>query len=241
MSVPTSFTWPAGPSAVEVSGDWDAWKDKVALDKLDDGSFKKNLPMAANKRIHYKFIVDGNWTTKEGNPTVDDNGNVNNIVDVGDASAPAPEPAPAPKDDAQPTGPDTTAEKANGTADEIVAGAAAGAASVAAAVGGAAAKLTGSAEDKPSTAAKYKDDAAQPSLAAVTEESKKADPAQTVKAAADGDIRSEFVVNRGDWVRAAVLTVLRECHISYQQTPSHTVSLRLHKPQCPQRPALSRP
>lgn len=38
-TTPTPFKWPSGPASVEVSGDWDEWKEKFALDKQNDGSF----------------------------------------------------------------------------------------------------------------------------------------------------------------------------------------------------------
>lgn len=40
---PTLLSWPAGPESVQVSGDWDGWKEKVSLDKQADGSFSKKV------------------------------------------------------------------------------------------------------------------------------------------------------------------------------------------------------
>lgn len=82
---PTKFTWPSGPGSVKIKGDWDSWKEEIDLNKKQDGSFEKEVSLPENKRIHFKYIVDGNWTTKDSDPTVNDNGNVNNTIDVGPA------------------------------------------------------------------------------------------------------------------------------------------------------------
>ena len=43
MPTPTPFSWKAGPGNVQISGDWDEWKERVALDKQPDGSFAKQV------------------------------------------------------------------------------------------------------------------------------------------------------------------------------------------------------
>lgn len=46
----------------------------------------KQIALPENSKVLYKFIVDGNWTTKDSLPTENDgNGNVNNVVHVGPA------------------------------------------------------------------------------------------------------------------------------------------------------------
>ncbi|PWN33363.1 uncharacterized protein FA14DRAFT_161255 [Meira miltonrushii] len=82
---PTKFTWASGPGSVKVKGDWDSWKEEIELHKKEDGSFEREVPLPENKRIHFKYIVDGNWVTKESDPTVNDDGNINNTIDVGPA------------------------------------------------------------------------------------------------------------------------------------------------------------
>jgi Glycogen recognition site of AMP-activated protein kinase len=82
---PTKFTWVSGPGSVKVKGDWDSWKEEIELNKKEDGSFERQIPLPENKRVHFKYIVDGNWVTKESDPTVNDDGNVNNTIDVGPA------------------------------------------------------------------------------------------------------------------------------------------------------------
>lgn len=42
-TTPTPFEWPSGPASVQVSGDWDGWKEKEDLDKQVDGSFSKKV------------------------------------------------------------------------------------------------------------------------------------------------------------------------------------------------------
>lgn len=82
---PTKFTWVSGPGSVKVKGDWDSWKEEIELNKKEDGSFEREIPLPENKRIHVKYIVDGNWQIKESDPQVNDDGNINNTIDVGPA------------------------------------------------------------------------------------------------------------------------------------------------------------
>ncbi|KAL9098927.1 MAG: hypothetical protein Q9163_005503 [Psora crenata] len=66
---------------VYVSGTFDDWAKSVQLDKKD-GHFEKlvDLPYA-DKKIIYKFVVDGNWTTDHTAPQeTDEASNVNNVL-----------------------------------------------------------------------------------------------------------------------------------------------------------------
>jgi negative regulator of sigma E activity len=111
--------------------------------------------------------VDGNWTTSQSEPTADDQGNVNNVVDVG--------PAPTP------------IESATIKATEIGAGVAAGVVGAAAAATAAVYSFTDQVNgnttttDGPTTGEK-KD---------LTETEKKADPAATLRQTADESTGSE--------------------------------------------------
>lgn len=51
MPTPTPFAWKAGPAKVQVSGDWDGWKERVDLEKQADGSFAKDV---STKQIEKK-------------------------------------------------------------------------------------------------------------------------------------------------------------------------------------------
>ena len=135
---PTKFTWVSGPGSVKIKGDWDSWVEEIELNKKEDGSFEKEVPLPENKRIHFKYIVDGNWLTKDTDPTVNDDGNVNNTIDVG----------PAPK------------------AEKVTEGVSAATAGVGAAIAGAGAATVAAAKGKdneqPQTQTSSKTEPAQP-------------------------------------------------------------------------------
>eukprot|EP00741_Cyanophora_paradoxa_P006843 tig00001052_g6618.t1 len=67
---------------VQISGSWDAWAQKISLERgqgahEDDWIIALNLPAGS---YVYKFIVDGEWKHVEGQPTVRDSaGIVNNL------------------------------------------------------------------------------------------------------------------------------------------------------------------
>jgi len=70
-----------GAQIVEIAGLDIGWKNRLRLEGNDDGEFsvEKEVPPG---RYQYKFIVDGDWQPNLDLPTVDDNGNVNNVLDV---------------------------------------------------------------------------------------------------------------------------------------------------------------
>ena len=121
--------------------------------------------MPSNSKVHYKYIVDGGWTTNPSSPIVDDSGNQNNVIDVG----------PAP----------TAVEAATSKATEIGAGVAAGAAAAAAAATAAATKFV----DQVNGTEGKADETEQKEEPTAAE--KKEDPAAGLKKSADDDIRSE--------------------------------------------------
>lgn len=48
--------------------------------------FPFQVPLPENSKVLFKFIVDGNWTTKDSSPTeTDSSNNLNNVVQVGPA------------------------------------------------------------------------------------------------------------------------------------------------------------
>lgn len=204
QTTPTLLTWPSGPESVQVSGDWDQWAEKVALDEQADGSFSKKVgtrffflfffikpeiqcsgyhiliklpsffeqvPLPSNTKVHYKYIVDGNWTTSSSSPVVDDAGNQNNVVDVG----------PAP----------TAAEAVSAKAGEIGADVAAGVAGLAAAATNAAHQFTDHVNGTTRTNETVQ--AAEAPEKTLSTEEKKSDPASGIRDAADGDVRSESI------------------------------------------------
>ncbi|KAG9673366.1 hypothetical protein KCU99_g6285, partial [Aureobasidium melanogenum] len=86
-----TFTWSHPAQEVYVTGDFDNWSKSVKLDKHGD-SFRKTITLPGEEsRIHYKFVVDGNWTTDStARQETDASGNVNNVVEARELS-PEPE------------------------------------------------------------------------------------------------------------------------------------------------------
>lgn len=146
--------------------------------------------MPANKRVHYKFIVDETWTTKKKAPTSNDAGNINNIMDIGDApendqaTADAAKPAEGQNttDNVKPVDGQSTTDKAKGAIGGAAAGAAAGAAGIAAAASGA---FSSNDESRDG----LKPENTTPDV--VDHGIKKSEPGNPIKEAADNDIRSE--------------------------------------------------
>eukprot|EP00929_Paragymnodinium_shiwhaense_P003906 TRINITY_DN104620_c0_g1_i1.p1 TRINITY_DN104620_c0_g1~~TRINITY_DN104620_c0_g1_i1.p1 ORF type:complete len:478 (-),score=113.62 TRINITY_DN104620_c0_g1_i1:351-1784(-) len=70
-----------GASKVEIAGLDVGWNERLALEKSGDGDFslKRCIPPGS---YQYKYIIDGNWQPNLDAPTVDDNGNVNNVLEV---------------------------------------------------------------------------------------------------------------------------------------------------------------
>ncbi|CAK0881845.1 unnamed protein product [Prorocentrum cordatum] len=70
-----------GAATVEVAGLDVGWGSRVQLEKAGGARFvlRRRLPAGS---YQYKFIVDGEWMASTDLPTVDDNGNVNNVLNV---------------------------------------------------------------------------------------------------------------------------------------------------------------
>jgi hypothetical protein len=79
--VPTVFTWTFAGHIVYVTGDWNAWRDKIPLARSgNEHSAVLSLPIGT---YQFKFIVDGNWKHSSTLPTeTDQHGNLNNVVIV---------------------------------------------------------------------------------------------------------------------------------------------------------------
>lgn len=67
---------------VYVSGSFDGWTSRHELEKdWDQGCFRVRCRIPKEKKVYYKFIVDGEWFTSEEDTTEsDEHGNVNNVV-----------------------------------------------------------------------------------------------------------------------------------------------------------------
>lgn len=70
-----------------MTGTFDNWSRSIELDK-DSGIFQRQVDIPSTKsNIHYKFIVDGTWTTDSSAPTEkDESGNTNNFLKPSDIS-----------------------------------------------------------------------------------------------------------------------------------------------------------
>lgn len=88
-----TFTWPAGPNDVIITGTFDDWKGSIPLVKLSSGSFEITVPFTEppqgeDDRIYFKFIVDGDWTVSdEYAKTSDGYGFENNYIHIRDIIA----------------------------------------------------------------------------------------------------------------------------------------------------------
>lgn len=81
------FKWPSGPEEVIVTGTFDNWSQQLPLIKQNDGNFELEVPLPTNEeKVEFKFVVDGEWKVSDDYWTVvDDLGNVNNYVEVGES------------------------------------------------------------------------------------------------------------------------------------------------------------
>lgn len=83
-----TFTWPQGPSHVEIGGDFGlADTPSWALIPLDwdehDCCFKKTLYLSVPRNLLFKFVVDGNWVCRPDIETrMDSSGNLNNFISL---------------------------------------------------------------------------------------------------------------------------------------------------------------
>ncbi|KAI9373721.1 hypothetical protein BJX61DRAFT_532948 [Aspergillus egyptiacus] len=76
-----TFRWPYNANEVFVTGTFDDWGKTIKLDKKGDAFEKQvHLPVTGEK-LHYKFVVDGIWTTDNRLPEEDDgSSNINNVL-----------------------------------------------------------------------------------------------------------------------------------------------------------------
>ncbi|KAJ5683913.1 uncharacterized protein N7477_000258 [Penicillium maclennaniae] len=74
-----TFQWPYDANEVFVTGTFDDWGKTVKLDRVSDGFAKEvSLPI---EKVHYKFVVDGIWTTdSRAREETDGHNNVNNVL-----------------------------------------------------------------------------------------------------------------------------------------------------------------
>ncbi|KAL4945201.1 hypothetical protein BDV06DRAFT_185488 [Aspergillus oleicola] len=76
-----TFQWPYPAKEVFVTGTFDDWGKTIKLDQKGD-IFEKEVHFpVAGEKVHFKFVVDGIWTTDKRLPEEDDgSSNVNNTL-----------------------------------------------------------------------------------------------------------------------------------------------------------------
>ncbi|KAH8423906.1 carbohydrate-binding module family 48 protein [Aspergillus melleus] len=76
-----TFRWPHDANEVYVTGTFDDWGKTVQLEKKGD-FFEKEVHLSpTDEKLHYKFVVDGTWTTDTTAPEEDDgSNNINNVL-----------------------------------------------------------------------------------------------------------------------------------------------------------------
>ncbi|MDP2439309.1 MAG: 5'-AMP-activated protein kinase beta subunit family protein [archaeon] len=79
--LPTMFTWSGGGNRVFVTGTWDNWKTRIALNKsTSDFSAIADIPPGIHQ---YKFIVDGHWKHATEQPSCfDGQGHPSNVLEI---------------------------------------------------------------------------------------------------------------------------------------------------------------
>lgn len=77
---PVKFVWKDKAEVVYLTGDFCNWKQKFIMPKSEESfCITLRLPEGA---YQYKFIVDGEWSYSIHHPYINDNGVINNIVEV---------------------------------------------------------------------------------------------------------------------------------------------------------------
>ena len=81
LKVPVTFEWDSGGNNVYVTGTFCNWKQFFLMKKEENGKFVLNLNLPKGK-YQYKFKVDEIWKFNDKFPTINENGNINNIIDT---------------------------------------------------------------------------------------------------------------------------------------------------------------
>jgi hypothetical protein len=81
LKFPVTFEWDNGGNNVYVTGNFCNWKQFFLMKKGENGKFILNLNLPKGK-YQYKFKVDEIWKYNDKFPTINENGNINNIIDT---------------------------------------------------------------------------------------------------------------------------------------------------------------
>ena len=85
--VPFNFEWKGRGNQVILKGTFaNNWKDEIILNKnIKTGIFEKTIYLPKTKHS-FKFIVDNVWVCSNQYPTIKDNANTNNFIDLTNAN-----------------------------------------------------------------------------------------------------------------------------------------------------------
>jgi hypothetical protein len=83
-TVPVTFEWRHRATTVSVTGDFINWGPGLEM-KHEDGRFVLTIRFRPGQTVHYKFIVDGEWTLNSDLPVESDAaGNSNHVLRIGE-------------------------------------------------------------------------------------------------------------------------------------------------------------
>ena len=76
------FEWTGGGNSVYLSGNFCNWNQLFLMQKNVEGKFVLKLDINNKGLIQYKFKVDNEWKINQNFPSILDNGNLNNYIDM---------------------------------------------------------------------------------------------------------------------------------------------------------------
>lgn len=95
--IPVVFTWTHGGQRVFLAGSFNGWQEKIPM--VRSGLEFCTVQEVPRGKHQYKFIVDDQWRTAQDQmQTHDDNGNVNNVLDITNYQVYQPDPLDQPED-----------------------------------------------------------------------------------------------------------------------------------------------
>ena len=79
--IPVTFEWTGGGNSVYLSGSFCNWNQLFLMQKNSEGKYILKLDITKGL-IQYKFKVDNEWKINNNFPSIIDNGNLNNYMDI---------------------------------------------------------------------------------------------------------------------------------------------------------------
>jgi len=72
----------AADATVQVAGTFSNWEPMALTFDAESSSFKHEIELAAGQSYEYKFIINGSWICDHELPTVENEGNMNNVIEL---------------------------------------------------------------------------------------------------------------------------------------------------------------